>query len=155
MRFTISGSARLAAGVALAVAMLAPGAARAQTTPVGRWKTIDDDGRTEKSIVRIVEKDGRLSGTIEKLFRKPGEDPEPKCDKCEGERKDQPVIGLNILWDLKADGDEWTGGRILDPENGKTYRCKMEVQEDGRRLKVRGFVGLSLFGRNQYWIRVD
>ncbi len=126
-----------------------------ETTPVGRWVTIDDDTHRPKAIVRIWEEDGQLQGRIEKLFRRPGEDPDPTCDKCTDSRKDQRVTGMVILRGLVRDGDEWSGGRILDPENGKEYKCYIEVMEGGRRLKVRGYIGFSLLGRTQYWERVD
>lgn len=125
------------------------------TSPVGRWTTMDDDTHRPKAVVRIWEEGGRLQGRIEKLFRQPGEDPDPTCDKCEGPRKDQRVIGMVILRDLERDDDEWSGGRILDPENGQEYRCSIKVMDGGRRLKVRGYLGFSLLGRTQYWERVD
>lgn len=126
----------------------------AQTTPVGRWKTIDDETNKPKSIVEIFEKDGLLYGKIEKLFRKPDEDQNPKCEKCTGDKKDQIVIGMQILNGLKKDSDSvWSDGEILDPNNGKTYSCKVTLIEDGKKLKVRGFIGFSLLGRTQIWDR--
>ena len=137
---------------ALAALLLVPALVSSQDlSPVGRWVTVDDNTGKDRSVVTITEKDGALKGHIEKLILDPGEDPAPKCDKCEGAKKDQPVIGLEILWDLKKDGDEWSGGRILDPENGKAYKCWIQVIDEGRRLKVRGFIGISLLGRTQYW----
>lgn len=124
---------------------------------VGRWKTIDDETKEPKSIVVITEEDGKLVGKIEKLFRKADEDQNPKCEKCTGDKKDQPIIGMQILQDLKKDKDDndknWSGGKILDPKNGKTYSCKLEVIDDGKKLKLRGFIGLSLLGRTQVWER--
>lgn len=126
----------------------------AQTTPIGKWKTIDDESNKPKSIIEIFEKDGLLYGKIEKLFRKPDEDQNPKCDKCTGDKKDQLVIGMQILNGLKKDSDSvWSGGEILDPNNGKTYSCKVTLIEDGKKLKVRGFIGFSLLGRTQIWDR--
>lgn len=124
-------------------------------SPIGRWKTIDDETGKPRSVVRIWEKDGKLYGTIERLFRSPEEEQNPLCTKCEGELKDKPIIGMTILRDLVRDGDEWEDGTILDPANGKTYDVKIEVQDKGRKLKVRGFLGISLLGRTQYWERVD
>ena len=132
-----------------------PVVARADDTPVGKWKTYDDETNKAKSIVVISMVDGKLQGLIESLFRDPGEDPDPKCDKCDGDRKDKRVIGMKILWGLEKDDDEWSGGRILDPENGKDYKCYIKVMDGGRRLKVRGYLGVSLFGRTQYWQRVQ
>lgn len=125
-----------------------------QTTPVGKWKTIDDETNQAKSIIEIFEKDGLLYGKIEKLFRKPDEDQNPKCDKCSGAQKDQLIIGMQILNFLKKDSDvKWAGGEILDPNNGKTYSCKVTLTEDGKKLEVRGFIGFSLLGRTQIWNR--
>ncbi len=141
--------------IAAAFALALPFAARADDTPVGKWKTYDDETNKAKSIVVISMVDGKFQGVIESLFRDPGEDQDPKCDKCKDERKDQRVIGMKILWDLQKDDDEWSGGRILDPENGKDYKCYIKVMDGGRRLKVRGFLGVSLFGRTQYWQRAQ
>ena len=124
-------------------------------TPVGVWKTIDDVTGKERSIVRIVESNGELQGTVENIFERPGDDPDHLCDKCKGDRKDKPVIGMAILWGLKADDDVWKGGKILDPDNGKTYSCKMELANKGKELNVRGFIGISLIGRTQTWYRVE
>ena len=132
--------------------LLIPFAVRAETSPVGTWKTIDDDSHQPKAIVEISEQNGVLSGKIIKLFRKPGEDPAPHCKECQGERHDQPVLGMTILWNLQHDDDVWDGGEILDPENGKTYRCKLRLGDDGN-LEVRGFIGFSLLGRTQVWER--
>jgi len=125
------------------------------STPVGLWKTIDDATGKERSYVRIVEVNGELQGKVEKLFDFPGDDPEHLCDKCKGDRKDQPVIGMTILWGLKDEGKVWKGGEILDPDNGKTYRCKMTVSENGQELDVRGYIGISLIGRTQTWLRLE
>ena len=102
----------------LAVALLLPGLASAQAlTPVGLWKTIDDNTGKERSYVRIVEVAGELQGKVEKLFPFPGDDPENLCEKCKGERKNQPVVGMTILWGLAQDeGRVWKGGQILDPD---------------------------------------
>lgn len=125
-----------------------------QSTPAGKWKTIDDETSKPKSIITLFEKDGELFGKIEKLFKKPEEDQNPKCDKCSGDKKDQYIIGMQILNNLKKDSStEWSGGEILDPNNGKTYSCKIELIEDGKKLKVRGFIGFSLLGRTQIWDR--
>jgi uncharacterized protein (DUF2147 family) len=125
------------------------------STPVGLWKTIDDATGKERSYVRIVEVNGELQGKVEKLFDFPGDDPEHLCDKCKGDRKDQPVIGMTILWGLKDEGKVWKGGEILDPDNGKTYRCKMTVSKNGQELDVRGYIGISLIGRTQTWLRLE
>ncbi len=128
--------------------------ALAQATPVGLWKTIDDESKTEKSLVRIVESGGVLGGKIEKLL-----DPAKQndvCDKCSDERKGKPIVGLSIIRNAKQDGEDksvWTGGEILDPNNGKTYRLRLKPLDGGKQLEVRGYIGP--FFRNQTWIRVE
>ena len=129
--------------------------AQASESPVGLWRTIDDKTGKEKSLVRIVEANGELRTTIEKLFREPHEEPNPNCDKCPGERKNKPVLGMMIMNGLKKSGSEYEGGEILDPANGKIYRVKMWTAENGKKLNVRGFIGVSLLGRTQVWIRED
>jgi uncharacterized protein (DUF2147 family) len=124
-------------------------------TPTGLWKTIDDKTGKERSVVRIVDNNGVLEGRVEQVFPLPGDDPSHLCKKCEGERKDKPIIGMTFLWGLKKDGDQYSGGEILDPKNGKIYRAKMKIIEGGRKLEVRGYIGLSLFGRSQTWIRQE
>jgi uncharacterized protein (DUF2147 family) len=129
--------------------------AQASESPVGLWRTIDDKTGKEKSLVRIVEANGELRASIEKLFREPHEEPNPNCDKCPGERKNKPVLGMMIMTGLKKAGSEFEGGEILDPANGKIYRVKMWTAEGGKKLNVRGFIGVSLLGRTQVWIRED
>lgn len=127
--------------------------AAADPSPIGTWKTIDDDTHQAKALVEISEHDGVLSGRITQLFRQPGEDPNPRCEPCQGERHTRPVLGMTILWNMQRDGDEWEGGEILDPEEGKVYRCILHVTGGGNRLEVRGYIGISLFGRTQVWER--
>jgi uncharacterized protein (DUF2147 family) len=124
-----------------------------ELSPVGLWKTIDDNTGKPRGIVRIMEVNGEYQGKVEKIFPKTGEDPDPKCEKCDGARHNQPVIGMTILWGLTKLDDEYQGGEILDPENGKVYRAKMKLDGDGGKLGVRGFIGFSLLGRTQTWVR--
>ncbi len=126
-----------------------------ELSPAGLWKTIDDSSGQVKGLVRIREANGRFDGKIEKIFPKPGEDPTPRCDKCDGTRKNQPVLGMTILWGLARQADDYQGGEILDPENGKVYRAKMKLIDGGKKLEVRGFIGVSLFGRSQIWLREE
>jgi uncharacterized protein (DUF2147 family) len=128
---------------------------QASESPVGLWRSIDDKTGKEKSLVRIVEVNGELRATIEKLFREPHEEPNPNCDKCPGERKNKPVLGMTIMTGLKKAGSEYEGGEILDPANGKIYRVKMWTAEGGKKLNVRGFIGVSLLGRTQVWLREE
>ena len=136
-----------------AVALLLPMIAFAQSTPVGLWKTIDDDGKTAKSLVRISEQGGTLVGSIDKLLD-PKDPGDAKCDKCKDDRKDQPVVGLQIIRGVKAEGDGvWGGGEVLDPNNGKTYRTRLKPVDGGKKLEMRGYIGP--FYRTQTWIRVE
>ncbi|MFN3862236.1 MAG: DUF2147 domain-containing protein [Roseateles sp.] len=136
-----------------AAALLSPVLAFAQATPVGLWKTIDDDGKTEKSLVRISEQGGTLVGSIDKLLD-PKADANAKCDKCKDDRKDKPLVGLQIIRGVKADGDGvWGQGEILDPNNGKTYRTRLKPIDGGKKLEMRGYIGP--FYRTQTWIRVE
>ncbi|WP_224243548.1 DUF2147 domain-containing protein [Hyalangium gracile] len=124
-------------------------------SPVGRWTTIDDETKKPKSVIAIYEEGGKLFGKIEKTFPEPNEEQNPVCKKCEGALKDKPIIGMVIMRDLKKDDDEWSGGTILDPSNGKTYKVKISVEDGGKKLKVRGYIGLSLIGRTQHWVRAE
>jgi uncharacterized protein (DUF2147 family) len=127
----------------------------ANVSPVGTWRSIDDNTKKERSIIRIADQNGELQGVVEKLFDQPGDDPAHLCKECKGERKDKPIIGMTILWGLKQDGNSWTGGEILDPHNGKIYRCKLTPSADGKTLDVRGFIGVSFIGRSQTWLRQE
>ncbi len=135
--------------------LLAASCALAEGSPAGLWRTIDDHSGKEKSLVRIVEVNGEFRGTIEKLIREPGEDPNPNCEKCPGDKKNKPVIGMTMLTGLKKDNGQWSGGEILDPQNGKTYKCKVWLENKGRELHVRGFIGMALLGRTQVWKREE
>ena len=126
-----------------------------QSSPAGLWRTIDDDGKTEKSHVRIAESGGTLSGRIEKIA-----DPSKqsaRCGDCEGARKDQPVLGMTIIEGVRraSGADHWDSGTILDPNNGKVYKVRMTLKDGGRALEVRGYVGMPLLGRTQTWQRVE
>ncbi len=127
----------------------------AQPTPAGRWKTVDDATGKPKSIVAIREEGGKLFGTIEKVLNPRPDNPNQVCQHCVGGLKDKPLVGLEIMSGLKKDGDQWSGGKILDPDNGKFYKCLIAVEEGGKKLKVRGFIGFSLLGRTQYWVREE
>ena len=126
-----------------------------ELTAAGLWKTVDDHTGKPRGLIRIVQVSGEYQGKLEKIFPQLGEDPDPKCDKCSGARRDQPVIGMTILWGLTKQGEEYQGGEILDPENGKIYRAKMKLEDGGKTLHVRGFIGISLLGRTQVWMREE
>ncbi len=141
---------------AIATAALTVGPVFAQeASPIGLWKNIDDETGKPKALIRISESNGEFSGKIEKLFRAPNEEQNPKCDKCEGARKDQPIIGMTMLWGMKQDGDEYNGGQILDPANGKIYKSKMSFGASNKELNVRGYIGMPMLGRTQTWIRTE
>ncbi|TGK06581.1 DUF2147 domain-containing protein [Leptospira semungkisensis] len=121
---------------------------------VGKWKTIDDEDGKEKSTVEVYEQGGKIYGRIASLRDPNDKDGKPKvCTKCEGADKDKPVVGLVIIKGLSADGDEYTGGTIMDPNNGKTYKCKLKAVDGGAKLNVRGFIGFALIGRTQTWMK--
>ncbi len=130
--------------------------AMAQMTPVGLWKTISDKDGTPQSEVRIVENGGVVSAKIEKIFRTTFKGDE-LCVECKDDRKDKPVIGLEIMRGLKkTDGkDVWEGGTIVDPDSGTVYKAKVTPIDGGAKLEMRGFVGFALLGRTQTWIRVQ
>src|SRR6476469_1094828 len=123
-------------------------------SPVGTWKTVDDETGRPKSIVRITEQDGELSGKVLEVLESP-EGPHPLCRPCEGERKDQPVEGMTILWGAKKNGASWEDGEILDPENGKIYHAIITLLTGGQKLQVRGYIGIPAIGRRQIWQRQE
>lgn len=147
-QITVIAATIMAAGLA--------GAAWADDgSPIGLWKNIDDVSGKPKALIRITESNGTLQGQIEKLFRAPNEEQNPRCDKCEGARKDQPVVGLVIMSGLKKDGSEYNGGEILDPDNGKVYKSKLSLSDGGKKLNVRGYIGIPMLGRSQTWVRQE
>ncbi|HEY0653394.1 MAG TPA: DUF2147 domain-containing protein [Chryseosolibacter sp.] len=116
---------------------------------VGKWVTIDDNSGEEKSVVEIFEKGGKFFGKVTKLYRDANEDPDPVCDECDNDdpRYKKKIIGMEIIRDMKKSGEEYSDGDILDPENGKVYKCKLWIE--GGELKVRGYWGP--FFRTQSW----
>ena len=140
--------------ILIALVLALPMAAFAQQSPVGTWTTIDDETGQPKSVVEISEAaDGSLVGTVVEVLQSE-QGPNPVCSKCTGDRKDQPIEGMQIIWGVtEGRGGEWGGGKILDPASGKTYSVKMSTADDGQTLEVRGFMGFSLLGRTQEWQR--
>ena len=120
-------------------------------TVTGNWYTVDENN-TKKSIVEVYQKGDKVFAKIIELID--NEDKGKLCEKCEGKNHNKPIEGMNILTGLSKDGDEWNGGKILDPENGKTYKCYITL-EDKNKLKLRGYIGFSLIGRTEYWYRVQ
>jgi uncharacterized protein (DUF2147 family) len=134
----------------------APALAFAQATPVGLWKTIDDKTNTERSLLRITESGGVLTAKIEKLLAADAKQ-DAVCDKCSDDRKDKPLIGLEVMRGVKKsdDANTWDGGTILDAAEGKIYKVRLQPADGGKKLEVRGYVGMPMLGRTQTWIRVE
>jgi uncharacterized protein (DUF2147 family) len=131
--------------------------AQAQATPAGLWKTIDDATKKEKSLVRITDNGGAFSGRIEKLLD-PSSKPDAVCDKCSDDRKDKPILGMTIITGVRQSAnaaDIWDGGHILDPNDGKSYKVRLSPVDGGKKLDVRGYIGMPLLGRTQTWLRVE
>ena len=147
-RFAIATSLLLATGAAIA----------ANDTPVGTWKTIDDDSGQAKSIVQITDNNGELQAHIMKLLNRTPEDiardgTVALCKSCDGELKDKPVEGMKIMWGVHKDDDIWDGGKIVNPKDGKIYKVKLTMLDGGQKLKVRGYIGFSWVGKTQEWVR--
>lgn len=128
-------------------------AAFAQNTPVGKWRTIDDKTGKVKSVVEITETtNGTLQGKVLQVLDS-DKGPHPLCDACKGANHNKPIEGMVIAWGLRHEGAAWDDGKIMDPKNGKVYSAKMTPIEGGRKLEVRGYMGFSLLGRTQTWVR--
>src|SRR5262249_35887682 len=146
-------SVAMALEIAILSAVIWSDAFASELSPVGLWKTIDDTTGKPRGLVGITERNGEYQGKVEKVFIEPGEDPDPKCEKCDGARHNQPVIGMTILWGLKKQGDEYEGGAILDPESGKAYRARLRLDAEEGNFTGRGFIGFALLRRTQTWMR--
>ena len=144
--------------LAAAAALVVSGAAFAQAaTPAGLWKTIDDSGKVEKSLVRISEAGGVYTGRLEKILD-PAAKPDAVCDECTGADKGKPIVGLTIIRAIKKSADTdglWDGGTVFDPANGKTYKLRLKPSADGKTMEMRGYIGSPIFGRSQTWLRVE
>ena len=137
----------------LLVALTALSVSAAQASPAGLWKTIDDETGEARSLVRVTVNDGVLSGSVEKILDASKAD--ALCEACEGELKNQPIVGMTIIRDMRFEDDQFEGGTILDPNNGKTYKAIIWLDEDAQKLNVRGYIGLPLLGRSQVWLRAE
>lgn len=133
------------------------GYAASLDSPVGYWKTIDDVTGQPKAIMQLwVNSQNQLFGRVMKFFPGPGHDQNEVCKECTGSRHNQRIAGMVVLENMRQDKEaplSWQGGTILDPKNGKSYHCNIQVIDNGKRLNVRGYIGLPLFGRTQTWIR--
>lgn len=120
-------------------------------TVLGKWKTIDDESGEAKSIVEVYEKSGKIYAKVVEILR--AEHKKDICSKCDGTDKNKPILGMVIMNGLEKDGEEYNGGTILDPQNGKKYKCYITLESPDK-LKLRGYIGISIVGRTQYWTRV-
>jgi len=136
-------------GVLCSLLLLGAAHAASPDSPVGQWKTIDDKTGKPKSIVEITESNGVLTGKIVELLEGAAE---KTCSKCEGDQKDQPLVGMKILWDLKKEGNEWTEGKIFNPADGGVYSSKAKLIDGGKTLEVTG--KWMVFSKQQQWQRV-
>ena len=125
---------------------------RKPQTAEGVWQTVDDKSGKPKGEVRIFEQNGHWVGQITRVYDK--QDAKSRCDLCQDDRKGKEFVGLTILRNMTLTGEEYAGGDILDPDTGKIYRCKFHLTDGGEKLLVRGFIGFSLLGRTQTWVRV-
>jgi len=141
----------------LALAFASSLAAAQAASPAGLWKTVDDKTKKEKSLVRIVETNGVYTGKVEKVID-PDAPKDATCKDCTDERKDQPIVGMTIIRNMKqsySDKTMFEGGDVLDPNNGKVYKAKLKLIDNGGKLEVRGYIGLPVLGRTQTWQRVE
>ncbi len=123
----------------------------ADLSPEGLWKTTDDKTGKPKGLVRVYRENGAFFGRAEAALIP--EEANKVCELCTDERRNKPVVGLVIMRNMRKNGEEYIGGDILDPDNGTVYRCKFRMEDQGRKLIVRGFIGFALFGRSQTWVR--
>ena len=135
------------------LALCGAAAAQGAASPVGLWRTVDDKTGRETGTVRVFESGGAMYGRIEHI-----NDParaKLACVSCSDDRKGKPLVGLDIMRGLKRDGDVWDGGTVLDPETGSIYKASMRLDDGGRKLVLRGYIGISLLGRSQTWLRAE
>jgi len=140
---------------ALSLSLIAPGyAVGAEPTAAGLWQALDKDTGQPTGWFLIRDHDGIYEGLIVRMYMKPGESPEVVCDQCTDDRHDKPWLGLDIIRGMKREGLDYTDGTILDPRYGHIYNAMMTLAPDGQTLVVRGYLGISLLGQNQYWTRL-
>ncbi len=151
------GPGRLIASLCLVGMLgLSGQAVAAPLSAAGIWQQYDEDGGEPQALVTLTEQDGIVEGTVTKLFPAPGEPADPVCGNCKGAKRGKPVLGMKVIERVKRGADGfYSGGIIIDPESGTEYNCQLSLSDNGKILKVRGFVGVSLFGRTQEWKRLQ
>jgi uncharacterized protein (DUF2147 family) len=142
----------IAAVISVAIATAA--APAAEPTVAGLWEQVDENTGKAESWFKISEHNGIYEGKVVKIFSKPGEDENWVCAKCEGPEKGAPVLGLTLIKGMRRNGLTYENGTIMDPRDGSLYRALMKLSPDGQKLEVRGYLGISLFGRSQVWNRL-
>ncbi len=151
MRVEIKTNLHRAGWLAAIILGAVCGVLAANPSPTGRWKTIDDKTGEARGIIQVYEEHGQLFGKIEAAFK--AEEAKERCDLCTDSRKGKPIVGMVVLRGLRKQGEEYSGGDILDPDTGIVYRCKVRLLEEGKKLLVRGYLFAPLLGRSQIWIR--
>jgi len=125
------------------------------STPAGLWQTVSDRTGQADGLVRVEEVNGEYIGTVVAVFSPPAESSSPLCGECKGDLKNKPIVGMAILHGVRLLADGYSAGEILDPDEGRVYKCRIALTEGGRKLEVRGYIGIPLFGRSQVWIRKE
>jgi uncharacterized protein (DUF2147 family) len=156
LTLTLLGAAALAPALSVPASAQQPSAAAQQPSAEGLWEQIDEKTGKAESWFRVYKKGDVYEGQIVKMFPKPGDDPnkEWRCDKCEGEDKNAPVLGMALIKGMKRNGLAYEDGTITDPRDGSVYRALMNLSPDNKTMEMRGYLGISLFGRSQTWKRL-